>query len=80
MVLLIFSGISWAQGPGMGIRAQDSPQRADKSFTLERKQKRQQQLKNPQQKSQPAKKEKKSAKRTKPAEQPMRGGPMGPGK
>lgn len=76
---LILPGALWAQG--MGIRAQDTPQQADKSFTLEQKKKRQQQLKNRQQQSQPAKKdakkEKKPAKRTQPTEQPMRGGPMG---
>ena len=83
-MILIFPGVSRAQGPGMGIRAQDTPQQADKSFTMEQKKKRQQQLKNRQQQSQPAKKdakkEKKPAKRTQPTEQPMRGGPMGPGK
>jgi len=77
---LVLPGALWAQG--MGIRAQDSPQRTDKSFTLEQKKKKQQQLKNRQQQpaNKDAKKEKKPAKRTQPTEQPMRGGPMGPGK
>jgi hypothetical protein len=78
-MILIFPGSLWAQGPGMGIRAQDTPQQADKSFTLEQKKKKQQQLKNRQQQpaKKDAKKEKKPAKRTQPTEQPMRGGPMG---
>jgi hypothetical protein len=79
-VVLISPGDLWGQGPGIGVRAQDGPQQADKSFLLEQQKKRQQQIKNPKKQSQPSKKGKQSSNRTQqPAEQPMRGGPLGPG-
>ena len=78
-VVLISPGVSWSQGLRPGSRVQDSPQQTDKSFLQEQQKKRQQQIKNPKKQSQPAKKGKKPASRTQQADQPIRGGPVGPG-
>ena len=77
-MILISPGVLWSQGPRPGSRVQDGPQQTDKSFTQEQQKKRQQQIKNPKKQSQPAKKGKKPASRTQQADQPMRGGPVGP--
>lgn len=58
-VILISPGASWSQMAGPGNRVQSGPQRADKSFFIERQKKRQQQLQNRKKQVRPAAKGKK---------------------
>jgi len=77
-MFLIFPGVSWGQGPGIGTRAQSGPQQTNKSSLLEQQKKKQMQLKNRKiQQSQSPIKSKKRLGRTQPPEQPIRSGPLG---
>jgi len=82
-VIVGLSGISWGQGMQSQGRYADSPHQADKSFTVDRQKKRQQQqIQKKVQKPQTQQKGRPSVKgpasQSRPPTKPMRSGPLGP--